>query len=520
MSHEGPLFGLRTYIYARHFSWLDLMPIWSSADAYGFGSPMPLMYHKLFYYLAGALLLLTGSIKTANLVAVALLLVLGAIGLFITMRTLGASRLASLVAGCSLITANYTVTNWLVRGALAEFSAAMVVPWVFLFFVRAVRDGRLSVPLGVSIGLLWLSHSVLALFTAWLLAAAFFILATARLAPWSVLNPRTAWPALLAFTCFLAPYLLPMLILDDPYQFTRILSVPFQPIYQFRPALVYIWEPYWRFGSTAKGLMVQFDHPMLTLLAVGLFSLVRGGWPPSQPAGDRQPVSEVLRPTLALLIVAAIGTLLQLRVSSFFYEWMPGAAFIQFPWRLLAVVTPALIATAVYVADRTVAGDTRPFLLGGALAWMIVGCGAFEPLRDGRIALEPKLAGMTFSGFREYEPALAAPVTEIRMRIAARWTEAGCTHTRLDPDDEVRTARFETSCGRAAALPLPLYASVLHQVSSTTQQRHQRCLNLPQFAAVCGAVIPAGDSVLTVEMPTMASIPGWVWDRLRGRTQD
>jgi hypothetical protein len=186
----------------------------------------------------------------------------------------------------------------------------------------------------------------------------------------------------------------------------------------------------------------------------------------------------------------------------------------------LAVVTPALIVTAVYVADRTVAGDTRPFLLGGALAWMIVGCGAFEPLRDGRIALEPKLAGMTFSGFREYEPALAAPVTEIRMRIAARWTEAGCTHTRLDPDDEVRTARFETSCGRAAALPLPLYASVLHQVSSTTQQRHQRCLNLPQFAAVCGAVIPAGDSVLTVEMPTMASIPGWVWDRLRGRTQD
>ena len=102
LNHSGNLFALHTHVYARHFSWFDILPIWSSADVSGFGSPMPLLYHKLFYFLAGVIALGVGSLKSADLIAVALLLVAGAAGLYLTMRTLGASRLAATVAGCSV----------------------------------------------------------------------------------------------------------------------------------------------------------------------------------------------------------------------------------------------------------------------------------------------------------------------------------------------------------------------------------------------------------------------------------
>ena len=262
MSHEGPAFALRTHIYARHFSGWDLMPIWSSADASGFGSPMPLLYHKLFYVLAGGLDLVTGSLKSADMSAVAILLVAGATGLYLTVRALGAGPLAAIIAGCCLITANYTVTNWEVRGALAESCAAMVTPWVFLFFVKTIQLGRMTMGLGVALGLLWLSHSVLAFFAALILAVTYLILAIARLAPLSVLNPRTAWPAVLCFALLVGPYLVPLAILGRAYDVNRILTPPYRPVYQFRSVSAYFWEQRWHFGSTASGLTVQLDHAM------------------------------------------------------------------------------------------------------------------------------------------------------------------------------------------------------------------------------------------------------------------
>jgi hypothetical protein len=263
---------------------------------------------------------------------------------------------------------------------------------------------------------------------------------------------------------------------------------------------------------------VQFDHALLALLTVGLSAVSWQAWFRRTLPSERPPSRPLHGPWLMFLIVAALGTLLQLRGSALVYEWIPGAAFIQFPWRLLALITPALIVAAVYLADRTLGADTRAFVLGGTLAWMVAACGAFEPLRDSRISLSPQLSSITFSGFREYEPRVALPVAEIHQKLTARWAEAGCSHARMESTGtEDPAATFRTSCGRAVVLPLPLYASPLHLVSTTSHRRSQSCLALPDFPAICAAVIPAGDSVLTVRMPTMMSIVGWGWRRLVAR---
>jgi hypothetical protein len=199
---------------------------------------------------------------------------------------------------------------------------------------------------------------------------------------------------------------------------------------------------------------------------------------------------------------------LQLPASAPFYRWMPGAGFLQFPWRLLALLTPALIVAAVFLADRNLPADARLFVLGCAAAWMVAGSGAFVPLQDPRFAIDPpQMTAISFSSpYREYEPRTAPPLEELRTRLAARWAEAGCTYDRVEADQEVMEVRFRTTCGRSAVLPLPLYASALHVVRTPNNSRYQPCQQVPEFLDLCGAAIPAGEGAVSVELPTMRAL--------------
>jgi hypothetical protein len=512
VSHEGYAFALRTHVYARHFAAMDILPLWSSLDASGFGSPMPLLYHKLFYVVAAPIALVAGSLKTAVLAAVALFLVAGSAGMYALLRSLGASVLAGIVAGCCLIAANYTVTNWLVRGALAEFSAAMVMPWVLLALARTIQAGRPTPGLGVSLGLVFLGHSVLGLYAVGLVALTCAVVAAIGLFPWTGLAPRAAWRALAWLAVLAGPVALVMVIVGRDYDVSRILAFPFHPIHQFKTLEAYIWESRWRFGRTVAGMSVQFDHAMLVMLAVGTAALFR-------PRGmhEEGTLRSVLEPITPFLVLAALGTLLQTPAAAAFYEAVPGAAFIQFPWRLLAIVTPSLIASAVFLVDRALPAGSRQFVLGAVTAWMIAACGSFVPLQDPRIALDPPpIDAVSFSGFREYEPRAAASVADLQRAIAARWAASGCTFERMDRDESL-VVRFRTTCPRTTELPLPILGSPMHTVTTPAPGSPQACLDLPDLPGVCGAVIPAGDGQASVRLPTVGAFIRSTWNRLRLR---
>ena len=511
-NHEVSAFAQRTWIYARHFTWFDVLPIWTSIDAWGYGSPMPIVYHKLFYMIAAPLALATGSLKAAIVVSLALLLTLGALGVYATLRAMGASRLASIVGGCCLITANYTVMNWYVRGAMAELASSMAVPWVLCYFVKSLSSGRLQVGIGVALGLVWLGHSVLAFFTALTLGTTYLILAAARAAPRSLLNPRTAWPSVAALACLVLPFLALMAIFAPAYDFSRIVRPPFRPAHQFRPALAYVWDTDWTpLGRKSVGLTVQLDHPMLALLAIGLAGLAvaRLGREGTSRAAS-------LKAAAPFLLALAICLFLQLPMSSAVYEAIPGAVFIQFPWRLLAIVTPALVIAAVYLADA-LRGDARAFVLGGGAVWMLVSCIAFAPMNVKRISIEPPpLTRVDFSWAREYQPIQAQSLRSLSITVPRWWSAAGCSYRQESAADEVHEVRLAVECVRAAMLPLPLYSSPLHTVEVSSYGRTQRCLTLPDFAGICSTIVPAGGSTVVVKLPSVASVPRFAWEQLAG----
>jgi hypothetical protein len=504
-SHEGPAFAQRTLIYAEHFRSFDFAPIWSSADNDGFGSPMPLMYHKLFYLVAAPLFLATGSMNAGLLLALFAMLVVGALGMYRLMNALGASALGATFAGTALIVANYTVTNWMVRGNVAEMSAAMMVPWVLEAFMRSMAQRRVTVGLGTSLALVWLGHSVLAYFLALLLAAAFLLCLPVKITTWSMLDPRWLWRPVAVFAGVLLPFVVPMLVVGRDYQFDRILTPPFLPEYQFRPLGWYVWDTHWHFGRTVAGLTLQLDPPMLALAAVGAIVVFsRFGHGATRELGAR---------VFPIAVVFLLALVLQLPWTARLYHWIPGALYIQFPWRLLAVMTPTLIATAIYLADRGLQGDVRMFSLGAASAWMLATCGAFVPIQDPRLSLTaPSVAGASFSGFREYEPASAPPRQQMLDAMARYWRHLECDVQRIDPPGEERLeVSWRTRCARGSVVPLPIYASGIHRVISSGFARSQSCAALAAFPTACGATVTSGDNVVTVRMPTLAAAAGKLW---------
>ncbi|MEQ1908275.1 MAG: hypothetical protein ABMA15_05600 [Vicinamibacterales bacterium] len=497
MNHETWGIAQRTQIYTSHWAGGDLLPIWSSTDNTGFGSPLPLFYHRLFYLVAAPLALAFGSLKAADAVAIVLALTAGAWGMFRLTRQMGANELGASVAGISLIAANYTVTNWLVRGAVAELTGAMLVPWVLLYFLRALTSRRMTVGLGVSLALMWHAHSVLAFYVGMLLAITFVVLALCRSASWTILDPRTSWPALTVFLVLVLPHLALLWLLQRGYDASRIISEPFAPWFQFRPISTYFWDTYWTPGHTEAGYTTQIDVPMLALLVVAVAAALK----------RRHDMSSFATMLVAVAIPTALCLALQTTWTDSFYRYMPGAAYIQFPWRLLAVLTPGLIAVTVVLADQALPHDKRLLALGACAAWMLAGSLAFAPLADGRVPVDPvSLANVSFSGFREYEPISSPPIADLKIAITRRWGEIGCTVTRDEPQEEVTLARFQVTCERAGVVPLPIYASVLHGVHTSGFDRTTPCLDVPDLPAVCAATVQAGVSVVDVQMPTLAGV--------------
>ena len=496
MNHETWGIAQRTQIYARHVAGLDLLPIWSSVDNLGFGSPFPLFYHRLFYLVAAPLAIALGSLKAADAIAVILALTAGAWGMFRLTRQMGASELGATVAGISLIAANYTVTNWLVRGAVAELTGAMLVPWALLYFVRALTSRRMTVGLGISLGLMWHGHSLMAFYMGILLAITFLVLASFGKASWTILNPRTAWPALTAFSVLVLPHVALMSLLQRDYDPSRIISEPFAPWFQFRPLSSYFWDTYWTPGHTSAGYSTQIDLPMLALLVVAAAAALKRR---HDVSGSATMIGAVAIPTVLCLA-------LQMPWTEGFYRYMPGAAYIQFPWRLLAVLTPGLIAVAVVLADQALPHDKRLIALGACAAWMLAGSLVFAPLTDGRVPVDPvSLATIRFSGFREYQPVISPPLADLKTAVTRRWSETGCMVTRDGADDEVMRARFDVMCERAGVVPLPIYASTLHRVHASGFDRTEPCVAVADLPAVCAATVHAGVNIVDVQMPTLGA---------------
>ena len=501
-NHEDDTFVLRTMVYAKHFRFGDLVPVWSSTDNFGFGSPFPSLYHRLYYLVSGFIYASTNNAKIAISLALIVFTSIGIRFVYLTLRSFHCSQYIAIVGASVLPFLNYSVTNWLVRGAMAEYSAMMLIP-VVLYFVKKSWDSKsLHWSLGLTFGFLFLAHSVVAYFVAFLIGILLLTACLFRLLPWSFFALKQAALSLFAFISITWWSLLPMLYFRQRFDVGRLLPNFLSVQLQFHRATEYIWDSSWSWSNAPQLFTLQIDIIILSTLAVLLIM--------------RKFSTEHIW-VFALLVVSL---LLQNGRSWKLYQLIPGAEYIQFPWRLSALSSVVMLILVFIGLSkfRSVALAVALFTIVISGTWQRVNYYSYPDRLETRNSRS--LSNYSLSLFGEYLPTAGSILTPdpSSSNIFSEWrpdlldfihinnATASCTVTRNSPIKEIQSVSFTATCDRVSLATLPVFATSAHTISSSRDHVKDHCIVKEDSQSLCVVELPQGTTSLTVHMPTFMSV--------------
>ncbi|MBI2334321.1 glycosyltransferase family 39 protein [Candidatus Daviesbacteria bacterium] len=292
-----------------------------------FGEPLFNFYAPLPYYL-GAMIKLFGF----NYIWVAKILFilssfLSAITMYIFCRQLFSGR-AAFLAAALYVWAPYRAVDLYVRGALSEAFAFIFFPLIFytaLLLSQKVSWPRLSF-LSLSLAGLFLTHNVTTLiflpfFTAWL---GYLI--------WQRANLKLIFPFLgaIILSAGLASFFLLPAIFEREFIQTKYLLVGYFDFRAHFVAFYQFFSPVWGYGASLWGpiddmsFQVGLVNWLILILSLGLGFILR------------QNKKLLIFPGF-LFFLFFLSIFLQHNKSAFVWEAIPLMAFIQFPWRFLAI---------------------------------------------------------------------------------------------------------------------------------------------------------------------------------------
>jgi hypothetical protein len=339
-----------TETYRRAYKAGDWFPTWTVFMEQGHGTALPLLYHRLLGQLTALLALKTGTLQAVK-ASIPALLVVGAIGMRRLCRYHGARPWVAWIAGALLMSANYTVTDWYIRGATAELCAFMLVPWGLRYASEIYERRWGALRLAVVSALVFFAH---------MMTCYFFFLPIAVVMSGGLLKLRalgaariraglgqaTAFGALL--TMAIGPYAAAVSYVSA-FSGTSGLGMrgdagAYAPWWNFiiDPEVSWSRSVLERHGSWEIGRWILLCLAVCLLLA---------------PAARRA----VWRRAGALLLLAALFVVLQRQEMAFVFNMVPGASKIQFPSRLLVFVTVIAIL-AMAIAVETALRSSVPYV--------------------------------------------------------------------------------------------------------------------------------------------------------------
>jgi hypothetical protein len=501
-NHEDETFVLRTMVYAKHFRFGDFIPVWASSDNYGMGSPLPSLYHRLFYLVSGLVYAITGNAKISIASSLIAFTSIGVYFVFLLLRSFNCSKQLAMLGASTLPFLNYSVTNWLVRGAMAEYSAMMLIPLVLYVLKKSWDRKLLSAKFGLFFGLLFLAHSVIAYFVAVILGFVLIAGGIFRILPLKFFAPKKITQSFFAFGAVTWWSLLPMLYFRQRYDVRRLLPDFLNVQLQFRSATEYLWDSAWAWSNPPQLFTVQLDIVLVTGCAVLLL------------------MRRYSKEHSLLFFVLGISLLLQNGRGWRFYNIIPGAEFIQFPWRLSAVSSVVLLVL-VFVGLkklRTIAVIVAVLTILLSGTWQRVNYYSSPDRLETQNSRS--LSNYSLSLFGEYlpsdgpllepDPASSAVFTEWKLAIdefvQTANSNAQCTLIRVAPIGESRRVTFTVTCLREAFATLPIFATSAHSIDASRKGVGRNCIIDRETQSLCVVSLPQGRTEVTVHMPTFLSV--------------
>lgn len=408
-------------------SWLDALnawrhgifyPHWTPSANYGAGEPRFVFYSPLTWMLGAAL----GAAIPWSVVPVLMTFLLLA-GTGLATRSLareGLSDSAATLAGCIAIFSGYALFTAYERSAFAELAGGLWIPLVLKYALprsayslscsaranrilsAAIVEGSI-VPLAIAVAGSWLSNPTVGVMACYTLAA----IALLRLAlerSWRPVLCAAAGAMLgLGLSAF---YLVPAAYEQRWVDIHQVTEDPGQTL-----------ENNWLFARHADPSLALHDqvlHTVSTIAVVTIaltFAALLFCWLKRRLPYARE--SAISSWWIALAIIPVAVLFLQFPLSRPIWNLLPDLRFLQFPWRWLLVLEPAM---AIFVAAALwPRRSNRPSLriaVGVACAAVFAlttyvardlyqACEADDAVPG---MLSAYLAGQGFEGTYEYEP--------------------------------------------------------------------------------------------------------------------
>ena len=451
ISHEWLRIFRRMGIFAGQWRLGHALPIWSTSAFGGYGSPSPIIYHKLFNVLSASLWLLTGAPKTAVCLALVLTMLVACLGAACACRRLiGTADLAiESATAIQVAFATYTTTEWVMRDAMAEFCALAGVTWLFAWCLTLIVQGRFSWWLGPLLAAICLAHSIIALFC---------IIPVGLSLPVAVIRHPRAWRRWIGPACLgavvAACLMLPIALASRAYiGYAALASVPIvmKLGYTHFDFARLFYEAHWHWGDTPFGLTLQIDPLLLAFggLAALLCITVCG------------------RRLEGIFLVATAGIMIGLQSDHAqpIYRMVPLMWWLQLTFRLQTFVVIALALCGALVLawlqSRVGRRVTAASLLPLALA-MSLGKPWFGAHPTKLYFNDLELQDATEDETLAPEPREYLPRRDPVFPVIDALPTAGSSHScRVLPLDDMRqeraTARFSVSCAAPGTAVLPLF---------------------------------------------------------------
>jgi hypothetical protein len=435
-------------------------PVWTPFAGWGWGSPYPLFYHRLYPTLGALLSFATGSVLTTFKALIVLLLFGTGAGMRRLLRVAGVSEWLATAGALLLIASPYVLTDWVVRNAMAELTALMILPWLYAELALVEQDRPRWIVLGGGIVLLFHAHSLIAYF--FLLSLALFLLL--RVKQWRSLICSGGKHMLVASAVVMIGILPTVLVSSDLLRFFNVGALTngmWRVEANYHPLSQLFVDPFDWLTWQAEKLSVEMNrYVWVALLVVIPLLLATDHW--KQAA--RTPLH---------LFFALWGTLcLFLQMPDFVvvFHLLPKAEFLQFPWRLLSFLSIAAIFVLMVWAEAAlrVGGRVRAIgvgAAGGALALTLAHFGSVPWRRHdvenfSSVKLAAKLANLDGpNSFGEYllpgmgqerplpppkQPIIKADCAD-RLKVPESFSATGLELTaNLDAPCRVSIRQFQT----------------------------------------------------------------------------
>ncbi len=324
-THFARLFLMEKTIRAGQFP-----PIWADLANETYGYPLFHFYAPFLYYLALPLKLLVSSYSLGFKLTLSLLTFIGGLGMYFLSRRWG--RVGGILAAVAFLTLPYNAVNLFVRGAFAEYTATMLLPWLFLAWQKPQRGKQVYFTALIT-GAFVLSHNLVPLIV-------FPVLAIWVLYHHYRNLKSLIYPTIL-FLLLTSYFLLPLFFERSFVQVDRIARTTDFHLHFVQPWQ--LWNSTWGFGGSAPGvkdgMSFKLGKLQLLLAGLGLLYLLK---------------SKKLRSFgLILSFSLAFAFFMTTQSSQPFWQFIPYLSIIQFPWRYL-----------------TLLGFLIAFLSGLALQWL------------------------------------------------------------------------------------------------------------------------------------------------------